>query len=452
MCDEEKYRVKNYIHFDNRKKFRNVKDYVTNPNKVALHSFLPFIQFTVRSEKYIDIKIDKKNGRPIKEKFRNIMYAGHLDNFIYKYYADEFLNKKYNAWCEHYEIDDCSIAYRNNKKGKSNIDSAAEVINDIVCFQEVYIFVGDFKEFFDRIDHRLLKEHLKTVLNVESLSKDWFNIYKSVTKYGYYYKAQLKEQFGTDKQLRQEKRFSYFNQLKDFREFQRETPCHKNEQTFGIPQGTAISAVFANVYAIEFDSGMKVIANKFEGRYRRYSDDFILIIPKKSINLFVKDAQVQQIESEVKKLAQENKIIIQNDKTKLLEFKKGVIRNVHSGKIDNLDYLGFIFDGKTVTMRGKSPYKFYRKAYKLIGRAVKIKEKKKLKKYPYRKRIYGLYTDLGISNGDFGNFITYGIRAQQKFDLISPLTDNRILQQIKHRKKKIEKKLGYRIHTRFNSN
>ena len=450
MCDEEKFKVKNYIHFDNRKNFRIVKNYVTNPNRVALHSFLPFIQFTVRFEKYTGKKIDEMDQRPIKEKLRNIMYAGHLDNFIYKYYADEFLNEKYNTWCEHYGIDDCSIAYRNNKKGKSSIDSAAEVINDIVCFEEAYIFVGDFKEFFDRIDHNLLKERLKTVLNVESLSKDWFNVYKSVTKYGYYYKDQLREQFGTDKQLRKEKRYSYFNQLKDFRGFQRENPCHKNEQTFGIPQGTAISAVFANVYAIEFDSGMEAIANKFEGRYRRYSDDFILIIPKKNrMNLVVTDSHFQQIEAEVQKLAKKNKIIIQKDKTKLLEFKKGVIKKVGSKEMENLDYLGFIFDGKTVTMRGKSPYKFYRKAYKLIGRAIRIKKKKKLKKYPYRKVIYGLYTDLGISSGDFGNFITYAIRAQKKFDLICPFTDNRILQQIKHRKKKIEKKLGYRLHTRF---
>lgn len=67
---------------------------------------------------------------------------------------------------------------------------------------------------------------------------------------------------------------------KGFRKFQRLYPCERNTEIYGIPQGTAISAVFANVYAIEFDIAIKQISDKYNGIYRRYSDDFVLVIPK----------------------------------------------------------------------------------------------------------------------------------------------------------------------------
>ncbi|EAD2074505.1 RNA-dependent DNA polymerase, partial [Listeria monocytogenes] len=48
-----------------------------------------------------------------------------------------------------------------------------------------------------------------------------------------------------------------------------------------------------------------------------------------------------------------------------------------------------------------------------------------------------------------GNFISYAKRAQKKFDEISPNTNNLIMNQLKNRKKKIEKMLGYKIHTKI---
>src|SRR5690625_5215498 len=98
-------------------------------------------------------------------------------------------------------------------------------------------------------------------------------------------------------------------------------------------------------------------------------------------------------------------------------------------------------------MRGKSPYKFYREAYKLIAWANKIKNKKNLAKIPYRKQIYGLYTDLGIERAAYGNFISYAKRGQVKFDILSPTTVNLMIIQVKNRKKNMEETLGVRIHT-----
>lgn len=446
MLDPNKYQTKKYLHFDHRVKIENAENYVTNPDRVANHSFLPFIHYVDSFEKYTGESNEERNNRPIKEKNRKIMYAGHWDNFIYKYYADELLNQKYNEFCLYNGIDDCVTAYRNNKNGKSNIDFAAEVINTIVKYGEAYILVGDFTKFFDCLQHSLLKQRLLTVLNVERLSMDWFNVFNSVTKYGYYEKKLLIDLFGTDKQIKKSGKKSYFDQLSDFRKFQKNYSTKKNpDKSKGIPQGTAISAVLANVYAIDFDLELKNVANKYSGIYRRYSDDFLLIIPKFGIE---KD-EFRLIVNQVRRLAIDNKIELHEDKTELYCYSDDVITLLNTNKKSNLDYLGFIFDGKTVQMRGKSTYKFYRSSKKLINKAHRIKEKKGLSKIPYRKKLYKLYTDIGDNKGKNSNFISYSKQAQIKFDCISPNTNNVMMNQIKNRKKHIEKYLGVNIHTKI---
>lgn len=187
--DSTKYKTKNYLHFDYRVKIENVESYVTDHSKIGNHSFLPLIRYVSSFEKRIEEKNPEFDNRPIKTKDRVIMYAGHMDNFIYKYYA-EVLNKDfYNKFCMEKGIDDCVSAYRNNKVGKSNIDFAAEIINQMVNYKEAYILVGDFTNYFDKINHELLKKHLAEVLNQPRLSKDWFNVFRSITKYGYYEKV-----------------------------------------------------------------------------------------------------------------------------------------------------------------------------------------------------------------------------------------------------------------------
>lgn len=98
-------------------------------------------------------------------------------------------------------------------------------------------------------------------------------------------------------------------------------------------------------------------------------------------------------------------------------------------------------------MRGKSVYKFYRKADDLINMALSKRWKEQSVRLPYKRKIYKLYTDFGkYRENSYGNFITYAQRAQNKFDHISPHTKNIMMQQIKNRKKIIEKKLGIKIH------
>lgn len=193
---------------------------------------------------------------------------------------------------------------------------------------------------------------------------------------------------------------------------------------------------------------MKALANQYNGMYRRYSDDFVLVIPKRQYNELLSSEAFSQVAHKVQEIATENKINLQVDKTELLEYKQNTIFNLQNNEEYRLDYLGFVFNGLTVEMRGKSPYKFYREAKKLIARAHRVKHKRHLRRLPYRKRIYGLYTDMGLERGKYGNFISYAKRAQEGFDHISPNTKNLMMNQIKNRKKKIEKYIGFNIHTK----
>jgi hypothetical protein len=43
----------------------------------------------------------------------------------------------------------------------------------------------DFKDFFGSLKHLVLKEKIQRLLNAERLSKDWFSIYKNITKYSF---------------------------------------------------------------------------------------------------------------------------------------------------------------------------------------------------------------------------------------------------------------------------
>ncbi|WP_017752692.1 reverse transcriptase/maturase family protein [Clostridium tyrobutyricum] len=453
------YPTKQYPHFDNIISYNKVKNYVENPNKISSHSFFPFIKFIKKFERFdVNIKLSSKNKRPIEIKERPIMYASHIDNFIYKYYGEK-LNDKYNQWVRKNGIDKCVTAYRNNKSGKSNIHYAAEVISFIENTKESYIMIGDYKGFFDSLNHKYLKSRIEDILNSNKLPLHYYKIYKSITKYSYILKEKINLQLGSDGKIKErlkkessdkwKKNYKYFSTNQEFRIFKKgEDILNVNEKNYGIPQGTAISAVLANVYMIKIDKKIKDFIIQKGGEYRRYSDDFIIVLPKQyneTINYY-KD--FYNIVKEVKKLIEDNGLTLEEDKTKLLEFTGDKILSLKSRFKTRLDYLGFIFDGKNISIRQKSIYKFYRNAYKLIDMSKKKSRNQINKTLIYKRKIYSLYTDMGqytkfkyrYKRKYHGNFIIYVKRAEIIFDKTCN-SKSLMMNQIKNRKKKIIKRI-----------
>jgi len=67
---------------------------------------------------------------------------------------------------------------------------------------------------------------------------------------------------------------------KQFREVVRGNGlCIRNNEGKGIPQGSPISAVLANLYMLEFDKIVNEFVTGHGGLYRRYCDDLLIVLP-----------------------------------------------------------------------------------------------------------------------------------------------------------------------------
>jgi len=422
---EGKYYTKKYLHFDNIVSFQNIKDKVTNPCWVSRHGFYPFIHFQMKFSKY-----NKKENKK-KSKEREIYYASHVDSYIYKYYGD-ILNYKYNDVVDKLGFSEVSIAYRNNFPGKSNIHFAKEVISFLTSQNEAFIYVADFTKFFDKIDHKYLKEKIKSVLGVKTLPDDFYTVFKNITKFSWIEKKDideyLKEKYGVNKP----NLTRYFSE-KEFRNFKKGN-TYKNTKDFGIPQGAGISSVFSNIYLLEFDRLLNAYAKKNNGLYRRYCDDLIIVIPIKNSHPFNREEHENIIEKARKQIPN---LELQKEKTEKYFYKNNEITNMEN-QTTKLNYLGFNFDGVNVKIREKSLFKYFNRAYKKVRICNRLTQKTNQKSQ--RRKLYKTYTHLGKKSRGYGNFLTYASRAQKEFDKNST-TNNLMEHQVKNHWKRINARL-----------
>lgn len=125
MVRKFKYKNKNYAHFDKKIPVCDAKNYVKNPEKVAKHSFYPFICYVKRNIKY-----SATGGK--KNKPRKLCYAAHMDSYIYQLYGYK-LNNLYNTKTKNMGINKCSIAYRNNTHTRMGLFSSLHNIMKVIA-------------------------------------------------------------------------------------------------------------------------------------------------------------------------------------------------------------------------------------------------------------------------------------------------------------------------------
>lgn len=420
-----------YTHFDSKKHFQDYVRCVKNVNWVKHHGFFPFIHFVLKFNKYAR---NEKGEKKLKVKKRDLYYAAHIDRFIYQYYGNR-LNEKYNQYVKLHGINNASIAYRNCKPGKSNIHFAKEVFEFIVKSKTAYIFIADFSNFFDSLNHEYLKRQLLKVNKECRLDDADYAIFKNLTHFTYIeesdiekYKCNLKRDMrGLEK---------YF-ETKEFQRFKSKY-LKKHAEDYGIPQGTSISAVYANVYMVDFDKKLNDFVTSRSGIYRRYCDDIIIVVP-----MTKRDIEDRQYEA-INRFIFETQNSIPNlnlnvDKTEQFCFLNEHIEGITSDK-RNIDYLGFSFDGKIVKIREKSLFKFYCRAYKKVKKIKNAKDAKGV--IAGKKAVYQAYTHLGshMYSRKHGNFISYAYKSQMIFDDSEYLKCD-IRKQVKGHWKKINKKL-----------
>src|SRR5699024_369894 len=254
------------------------------------------------------------------------------------------------------------IAYRTKMKGKTNIHYAKEVIDFIASHEKCFVFVTDFKDFFDRLNHKYLKEKICDVLNVDRLSTDFYKVFRNITKYSYIEKHDIERYYMNQGIKRKDvSNLSRFFTPYTFRKFKK-GKVYKHQGNSGIPQGASISAVCSNVYMIDFDYWIAKHINVFNGLYRRYSDDLIIAIPVENHKYAKK--QYKKLNIRLKELLEEvPDICLHPEKTECFYYTGNQLIELESEKPAFLDYLGFTFDGHKVSLREKSLFKYYSKAY-----------------------------------------------------------------------------------------
>lgn len=376
LAKSEKVLKKKYRQFDKNPNSKSAADFIKNtvlkPNVISKYRFFPYIVYQQNQHRYHGTKGHLRAH--LKSKKRPISLAAHHDALIYVKYADE-LNKKYEEYLVTNHIAGIPTAYR-KALHKSNINAAKEVFDFVVESKNCWIIKGDFKGFFDNLKHKILKKNLCRVLSVDELSDDWEAVLKSVTKYRSVDSRALTNAL-SNAGIHYDNKLPYINNRKELGMLVSKGFLNiKGPNQLGIPQGTPISAVLANVYMTEFDFELNQIVSKMNGLYRRYSDDFVLVIPQKNLPAYEVDTFVSDV---IKLSSKLTSLKIEPHKTKTYDYNINASNKMKSydneDGISNevwFDYLGFIFNGKTVRMREKGVYRFHYKSKRAINSFLRI--------------------------------------------------------------------------------
>lgn len=453
-----------------------IKNYINNSEKIAKHRFYPFIGFDIierrggkingfkydterlkeklkeasseEDKEKLQAEINKSLEKKSVKKPRPIRYAAHMDGYIYSYYAKELLTPLYESKIKELELDDEILAYRKapedeNSHRLNNCTMAKNVFDEIKrrnCNCIALAF--DISSFYDCIDHKNLKNEWANLLGKEELPNDHYNIFKSLTKYCfvdmkeicYYFNKNNPDICKKDCEKCIEPKTKdlpriLFKKVEDFHLFRKwyrkqyNHKFYKNQgifdeagkqlkNSYGIPQGSAMSALLSNIYMIPFDLRMKALADSIGAMYRRYSDDILFISEiqhKDTIILATKAAIKERGEYlKIHEIEDGNK----NSKSQCFDFMKAEIKH------RPLQYLGFLFDGERIEIRGSSLARYLRKSKRAVT-AAKENAKVKLEKMYnsgieleekhkklYRKILYSRYTHKGNRN-----FISYAYKA-----------------------------------------
>ena len=425
MVDKEPawYRARRYLHFDVPVGAKHAARVACNPTAVTRHSFYPFIDYSVSSTK---IGKDSETGiLTTKSKQRPIAYASHLDSHIYSYYAS-VLGKHYETELIGRGIESCVLAFRS--LGQSNVDFAGRAFAEIQKRGDCAAVALDVSGFFDNLNHEILKKQWSMLLSRKRLPEDHYAVFRSITRFSKVSKADLYGMF----QIAMHNPRAGRNRVCEPSEFRNKVRAQglikKNKNTFGIPQGSPISAILSNIYMLEFDTQMQASVRILDGVYMRYCDDILVIVPTE-----FGDDVAGRVRKEIKKL----KLDINTSKTKISNFKSSV-----SGQECDLplQYLGFTFDGKNALIRSAALARYSERMKRGVRLAKATMDKENRRRAArgrptkplFKKKLYNRYSHLGKRN-----FLRYGYRSADI--LKSPAIKKQLRPLWKRLKDEIEK-------------
>jgi hypothetical protein len=360
---------------------------------------MPFIGYDIDEPRY------DRTSDQIVSKQRPIRFASHLDSHVFAFYSQS-LTQPYETYLSDNSLSENVLAYRKHpipgqRKGKCNIHFAYEAFEWIKRQGECTAFAFDVEGFFDAIDHQMLKGFWANLLDVAQLPEDHYRVFRAITKYSWVKMEDLAAAMGFGRN-RLEKSREPFTRSRTFREkVAKAGLIRTNEKTFGIPQGSPISALLSNVAMMEFDRRVEELAKSWNGYYRRYSDDILVIVPKQ----FENQPSAAVFDTLTKSTSGTLKL---ND-------KKTVISSftISKGQLSAdtpLGYLGFDFDGQRKLIRQKTILRYQRRMVRAVRSAARAARGAAKNSGGdgriWKKDLYERYSHLGRRN-----FITYAYRC-----------------------------------------
>jgi len=376
-----------YLHLDPPLSETRRAEFSVTPDQVARRSFLPFVGFE-QVERRIDF--DSDPFWKITDKSRPIRYASHLDSAIYSYYSAELTQYYEDAICD-LDLSTCVLAYRSGIG--SNINFAKELFDEVRARGTCVVACYDVTKFFDSIQHERLERAVLNVQKRSSLTRDWLSIFRRITQYEWVDSRQLRKAVGKSTEPHR------LCSIKQFREKVRPL-IQRNNTGFGIPQGSPLSGLLANVYMLSIDAKLHRFVSHLGGSYRRYSDDIAIIIPNADALSGVEIALNTMLLEECLQLNAKKRSITRIRRTESAQGVNG----------DTLQYLGFIFDGKRILLRPSSLARFYKKMKAGIRITVRAAYHAGYPEEEIRRRtLVGRFTHWGDSR----NFVQYAYRASR---------------------------------------
>lgn len=357
------------------------------------HRFRPMLGFTDVSRR-VGRKADKSLDRK-KPKERPIRFACHADAAYLEGYA-AYLSPAYERALDADGTSDAVLAYR--RGGGTNIHHAKALFDEIRAKGECSVFAMDISGFFDCLDHRLLRDEIAGLINAPRLDGHHGTVWKNITRYSWVETDDLDALLGRNRNGRG--RVCSPEDFVTHVQGRKTGLIRTHDQPFGIPQGTPISGLYANIYMRSFDREMVTATTKHGGSYRRYSDDIAVVLPL--------GAKARHVVPVVEKMLADHGLAMSVEKTETADFSGGELVSDRP-----IQYLGFTFNGEQTLIRPSSLDAYRAKMEDGIHAKIVAASQKRAPSFEiYKREALSRYTHLGKRR----NFLRYAYRAAEVMD------------------------------------
>lgn len=385
---------RNYIHFDLPLNEADRTGITFTNEDILCHSFWPLLGFTSVERR---AKKDKAGNLVVEDKERPIKFGSHADAALLEWYT-RVLSRQYETYLEDKEFSGAVLAYRSGIG--DNIDHAKSLFDEIRSRKNCIAVAVDIKGFFDNVSHEALKSCLMEVTGQTLLCSADYRIFQRMTRFEWVDAELLRLRLG-DKYGKRG-RICSAQQFRDIVRGLKPSLINVNPVGHGIPQGTPLSGLYANISMAKFDRAVFDRLRAIGGSYRRYSDDIAVLVSSE----FTSDDVIKIIEDELQKIG----LWLSPKKTEIREF---ICVNEAISSTTPFQYLGFTFDGQHTRIRQSSLNRYYSKMHLGIRAKIRAAKNQDIEKDNiFLRELFRRYTHFGRSR----NFPRYAYRAARKLN------------------------------------